>query len=189
MLEDEYFRSNYSIESMLRLLFNSDFFKNSRFAKVKSPAETVVGTMRLVGDFSSPKPGINALTLNIRYMGQDLLNPPTVEGWHTGKEWIDSGTLVERINFTADQVGNTALPGVRAIINRLGSQGPNLSPEALVQGCLDNLGAYEISDETRSQLVELARGDGEIRTSAPEFDQRVCQMLQSIVATTEYIFA
>ena len=189
MLEDEYFRSNYSIESMLRLLFNSDFFKNSRFAKVKSPAETVVGTMRLVGDFSSPKPGINALTLNIRYMGQDLLNPPTVEGWHTGKEWIDSGTLVERINFTADQVGNTALPGVRAIINRLRSQGPNLSPEALVQGCLDNLGAYEISDETRSQLVELAKGDGEIRTSAPEFDQRVGQMLQSIVATTEYIFA
>ena len=189
MLEDEYFRSNYSIESMLRLLFNSDFFKNSRFTKVKSPAETVVGTMRLVGDFSSPKPGINALTLNIRYMGQDLLNPPTVEGWHTGKEWIDSGTLVERINFTADQVGNTALPGVQAIINRLRSQGPNLSPEALVQGCLDNLGAYEISDETRSQLVELAKGDGEIRTSAPEFDQRVGQMLQSIVATTEYIFA
>jgi hypothetical protein len=117
------------------------------------------------------------------------MNPPTVEGWHTGKEWIDSGTLVERINFTADQVGNTALPGVRAIINRLRSQGSTLSAEALVEGCLDNLGAYEISDETRAQLVELAKSEGEIRTSGPEFDQRVGQMLQSIVATTEYIFA
>ena len=48
-------------------------------------------------------------------MGQDLANPPTVEGWHTGKEWIDSGTLVERINFTADQMGNTNLPGIRPL--------------------------------------------------------------------------
>jgi uncharacterized protein (DUF1800 family) len=189
MLEDEYFRSNYNIGSMLRVLFNSDFFKNARFEKVKSPAETVVGTMRLVGDFTTPRPGLNALTLNIRYMGQDLMNPPTVEGWHTGKEWIDSGSLVERINFTADQVGNTDLPGVRSIINRLSAGGPTLSPEALIEGCLDNLGAYEISAETRSQLVELAESEGEIRTSAPEFDQRVGQMLQSIVATTEYLFA
>lgn len=115
LLEEEYFRSNYDISSMLRVLFNSDFFKNSQFEKVKSPAETVVGTMRLVGDYTTPKLGLNALTLTIRYMGQDLLNPPTVEGWHTGKEWIDSGTLVERINFTADQVGNTALPGVKTL--------------------------------------------------------------------------
>jgi len=189
MLEDEYFRSDYNIGSMLRVLFNSEFFKNSRFTKVKSPAETVVGTMRLVGDFTTPKPGMNALTLTIRYMGQDLLNPPTVEGWHTGKEWIDSGTLVERINFTADQVGNTSLPGVQSIINRLRAQGSTLSPEALVNGCLDNLGAYDITDETREQLIELAKGEGEIRTSDPKFDQRVAQMLQSMVATTEYIFA
>ena len=90
-LEDEYFRTNYDIRSMLRVLFKSDAFKNSRFTKVKSPTETVVGTMRLVGDFSMPKPGMNAMSLNIRYMGQDLMNPPTVEGWHTGREWIDSG--------------------------------------------------------------------------------------------------
>ena len=41
-------------------------------------------------------------------MGQDLLNPPSVEGWHTGKEWIDTGCLVERINFAAQQVGDAA---------------------------------------------------------------------------------
>jgi len=189
MLEDEYFRSNYDIRSMLRVLFNSDFFKNARFAKVKSPAETVVSTMRLVGDFTAPKPGLNALALTIRYMGQDLMNPPTVEGWHTGKEWIDSGSLVERINFTADQVGNTSLPGVRSIINNLSSRGPVLSAAGLVDGCLDMLGAYELADETRTQLLALAESEGEVRTGTKEFDDRVGQMLQSIVATTEYLFA
>ena len=189
MLEAEYFRSHYDIRSMLRVLFNADFFKNARFAKVKSPVETVIGTTRLVGDFTFPKPGFNALALTIRYMGQDLLNPPTVEGWHTGKEWIDSGTLVERINFTADQVGNVNLPGVRDIITRLRAEGPTLSPERLVDGCLDLLGGYKLADETRNELVTLARNGGEIRTGAADFSQRAAQMLQSIVATTEYLFA
>jgi uncharacterized protein (DUF1800 family) len=122
MLEEEYFRSNYEDRSMLRLLFNADFFKNACFAKVKSPVETAVGTTRLVGDFTAPKPGVPALVAEMRYMGQDMANPPTVEGWHTGQEWIDSGTLVERINFTADQIGDINLPGTRAIVDRLGTE-------------------------------------------------------------------
>jgi len=188
-LEDEYFRTNYDIRSMLRVLFKSDAFKNSRFTKVKSPTETVVGTMRLVGDFSMPKPGMNAMSLNIRYMGQDLMNPPTVEGWHTGREWIDSGTLVERINFTADAVGNTSHPGIQSIIQRLGSQGSTITAEQLVDGCLDMLGAYVLADVTRNELLALAKADGDLRTGTPEFETRVGQMLQSIVATTEYLFA
>ena len=189
LLEEEYFRSNYDISSMLRVLFNSDFFKNSQFEKVKSPAETVVGTMRLVGDYTTPKLGLNALTLTIRYMGQDLLNPPTVEGWHTGKEWIDSGTLVERINFTADQVGNTALPGVKNIIERFNSEGSTISHERFIDGCLEMLGAYELTPETSSQLMDMTQSEGEVKTGTPEFETRVGQMLQSIVATTEYLFA
>ena len=188
-LEDEYFRTNYDIRSMLRVLFKSDAFKNSRFTKVKSPTETVVGTMRLVGDFSMPKPGMNAMSLNIRYMGQDLMNPPTVEGWHTGREWIDSGTLVERINFTADAVGNTSHPGIQSIIQRLGAQGPTITAEQLVDGCLEMLGAYVLADVTRNELLALAKADGDLRTGTPEFETRVGQMLQSIVATTEYLFA
>ena len=188
-LEDEYFRTNYDIRSMLRVLFKSDAFKDSRFTKVKSPTETVVGTMRLVGDFSMPKPGMNAMSLNIRYMGQDLMNPPTVEGWHTGREWIDSGTLVERINFTADAVGNTSHPGIQSIIQRLGAQGPTITAEQLVDGCLDMLGAYVLADVTRNELLALAKADGNLRTGTPEFETRVGQMLQSIVATTEYLFA
>ena len=188
-LEDEYFRSGYDIRSMLRVLFNSDAFKNARFAKVKSPTETVVGTMRLVGDFDLPKPGMNAMALNIRYMGQDLMNPPTVEGWHTGREWIDSGTLVERINFTADAVGNTSHPGIQSIIQRVAARGPTISPEQLVDGCLDMLGAYELTEVTRNELLAMSQGEGDIRTGTQEFESRVGQMLQSIVATTEYLFA
>ena len=189
MLEDEYFRSKYDIRSMLRVLFTSDFFKQARFAKVKSPAEVVIGTMRLVGDFTSIKPGLYPISLVTGYMGQELMNPPSVEGWHTGKEWIDSGTLVERINFAADQLGNVDLPGVRSIINKLGSEGAVISPERLVDGCLEMLGSYQLAEETRSRLVEHAEHGGELHTDTEDFARRVGQTLQLVVATQEYQFA
>jgi uncharacterized protein (DUF1800 family) len=189
MMEDEYFRTGYDLRSMLRVLFNSDAFKSARFAKVKSPAEVVASTLRLVGGWETIKPGLHPISQEIRYMGQDLLNPPTVEGWHTGKEWIDSGTLVERINFCADQVGDITKPGVQAIINRLASEGRALTPERLVDRCLDMVGCYELPAETRDQLIEHARKGGALRTGTGDFSQRVGQVLQLIVATQEYQFA
>ena len=133
ILEDEYFRSNYNVRSMLRVLFNSDFFKEARFKKVKSPAEVVVGTLHLMGDYKFPRQGIYDTALECRYMGQDLLNPPSVEGWHTGKEWIDGGSLVERINFVADELGNIEQPGVRVIVDELLDRGPVISADDLVE--------------------------------------------------------
>ncbi len=188
-LEEEYFRSSYNIRSMLGVLFNSDAFKSARFTKVKSPADTVVGLMRLVGDWTEPRPGFNVVFDEMQYMGQELLNPPSVEGWHTGKEWIDGGTLVERINFAAEQVGNVDHPGIRDIIKRLASEGPTISPERLVDGCLQMLGHYEIPDTTRGMLVADAQEGGELRTDTEEFAPRVGQALQMIVATQEYLFA
>jgi uncharacterized protein (DUF1800 family) len=185
-LEEEYFRSGYDIRSMLRVLFNSDFFKNARFAKVKSPAEVVAGTLRLVADFTTPKPRMYDPALEIRYMGQDLLNPPTVEGWHTGAEWIDSGTLVERINFMAGQMGAVNTPGIRAIINRLGAQGSVISAESLLDGCLELVGGYELTPENRALLLSHAQAGGALRPGTEEFAQRVGQMLQLIVSTQEY---
>ena len=189
ILEETYFQSNYDLRSMLRVLFNSDFFKEARFAKVKSPAEVVAGTMRLVRDFTFPNPGILSIALEARYMGQDLLNPPTVEGWHTGKEWIDSGSLVERINFTADQVGNTELPGIQFIVDRLASEGATISADRLVDGCLEMLGSYQLAKETRRELVAHIDRGGELLTGTEEFPRRVGQALQLIVATPEYQFA
>ena len=189
MLEEEYFRSGYDIRAILRVLFHSDAFKNARFARVKGPVETVMGTMRLIGDWTEPKPGFEFIFDEMKYMGQELFNPPSVEGWHTGKEWIDGGTLVHRINFTADFVGDTNYPGVRSIVNRLSETGPVIEPAQMVDGCLRLLGHYELPEPTRAMLAEQAGKDGALRTDADEFPDRVSKTLQMIVATKEYLYA
>ena len=189
MLEDEYFRSNYDIRSMLRVLFNSEVFKTPRFARIKGPIDAVIGTLRLVGDRTEPKPGFEAIFEEMKHMGQEILNPPSVEGWHTGKEWIDGGTLLRRINFIADHVGDVSYPGIQDIVEKLMAEGPTMSPESLVDGCLRLLGHYEVADETHQMLLEHAQKGGDLPTDTREFPKQVAKMLQMIVATKEYLYA
>ena len=192
-LERAFTENNYEMRPVLRTLLNSDFFKNARFVKMKSPTEVVIGTMRLVRDHTEVKPGLFPIMQETIFMGQDLLNPPTVEGWHTGREWIDSGTLVERINFVADQVGNRKLPGVKLILDRMSDGSSTLSPEEFVDRCLDLIGPVEVGEKTHNALVEHATRGGELRRATEEerssFASRAAEMLQLIVATGEYQYA
>ena len=153
--------SKFDMRSVLRVLFNSDFFKNARFQHMKSPAEVVVGTLRLVGGHELPMPGYGELSMNTAYMGQDLLNPPSVEGWHTGKEWINSGSLMARINFMAEKVGDTVAAGGPR--HHQPAEGQRIGePEQLVDGCLDLLGPVEIRADTKQELTSQAKEWGQI---------------------------
>ena len=88
------------------------------------------------------------------YMGQKLLDPPSVEGWHTGEEWITSGTLVDRVNFATSHIGNESNPGVKTLIERVGLE--DKKPEKLVSDCLEVLGYIEIEADTYQKLEEVA---------------------------------
>ncbi|MBM3924624.1 MAG: DUF1800 domain-containing protein [SAR202 cluster bacterium] len=186
--------TNWDIRQTLRVLFNSDFFKDEKvwFSKVKSPAELVTGVMRFVGDYRFPGPGIGEIGQEPRYQGQALLDPPSVEGWHTGAEWIDSGALVRRVNFAANWLGKTDLPGVKSIVDRLETR-HSLTAEELVDGCLELLGPLTLEATTRQELIDHVKQGGTIRRGATEkaraaFASRVGELLQLIAATREYQF-
>ena len=192
-----YFSSGYEIRDMLRTLFHSDYFKSeeARFARVKGPVEMVVGAIRMAGNYQNPALGIEKVSNTMLYMGQGLLQPPTVEGWHEGSEWIDSGALVERVNFAAKELSDVSSPGVRSIIHRLeaGADQGVLDPADLADGCLDLLGPIEVSEETRSVLVEYAARQGDLDLSGhqpgDEAEKRVGNMLRLVAATREYQLA
>ena len=194
-LADEFTRTNGHIESVMRVLFLSDFFRSdkARFAKVKSPAELVAGTARLTGSHQFSDWSIVNLAMDTNYMGQEILNPPSVEGWHTGIEWVDTGTLVERVNSAAQDAGDVNQPGVRAIVQRLRSHGDSLSPKELVEGCLELAGGIQVSSATFDHLVSYASEEGSLRLAQQELtdcsEQRIADLLQLIVATREYQLA
>ena len=192
LLADTLVESNYDIRSTLRVLFKSDFFKNAQFARLKSPAEVVVGTLRLVGGAEFPAPGIGDLSRQPSYMGQDLLNPPSVEGWHTGAEWINSGSLMRRVNFTADLVGDVTRPGIKSLIENLTARGER-TPEKVVDSCLDLMGPLEVQPESRDELIDFVGTGGEFGWDTggqlEASKARVSELLQLIVSLREYQYA
>ncbi len=189
LLSQAYFDSNYDISSMLRVLFNSDFFKSRdiRFEKIKSPAELVVGVLRISGEFDKPRREIGDRNAQTSFMGQYLTSPPSVEGWHQGQEWIDTGTLFERINFSSSQFGDLNKMGTKAMIDRIMEAiDEKDSPEALVSRCLDELGSISISEDTRSSLVGLASASDSVHRTNGGRSSMVSQLLQMIVVTPEF---
>ena len=189
-----YMDTDGDIKSILKVLFNSDFFKNAQFKKIKSPTELVAGTIKLVGTYTYPEPNerVGALGSATTVMGQELMNPPTVEGWHTGHEWIDGGTLNERINFAVNQLNDISKPGLQDIVSRLSADG-SLAPDAFVERTLDLIGPVKVDDATREALLKFAESEGELRFDSEDAKQdssaRIGRMMQLIVSTREYQFA
>jgi hypothetical protein len=128
--------------------------------------------------------------MDMNFMGQEILNPPTVEGWHTGREWIDTGSLVERLNGAGSEISDLSQPGVQTIIDKVKGHGPIVSPVTLVDVSLEAMSMYDFSDATRQELISYASRWGSI--SFDRFDavqcaeQRVGEILQMIVASRDY---
>ena len=195
-LSQVFLDSGGQMRAVMSELFNSDFFKSARqFKKVKSPTELVAGVLKQTGEFSEPKPGIFQFamtTLNgsltegpMAIMGQRLMNPPTVEGWHTGHEWIDSGTLSERVGFVESQFEDIRKPGVSDMVERIGDL--DAEPAVLVDRCLDILGGIAVSEQTYASLVDYAQ---ELRDIKDDNDSvGVHNLLQMTASTVDYQFA
>ena len=197
LLSNAYLESKGEMRHVLRTLFNSSFFKAARFRKVKSPTELITGVLKLVGTWRTPTPGMPRYADAAKLMGQELFNPPTVEGWHTGQEWIDGGILTERVNFAVNEVGDASKPGIQALIQRLQAEGGSLSPAQFVDGCLDLAGPLTVEQSTRADLVRFAQSGGDLvfgsngsaNGQTDHNTERIILMLQLIVAAREYQFA
>ena len=187
-----YHESGGEIRAMLRTLFNADFFKSARYSRVKSPAELVIGAVRLAGNYQGPRPGFNQLAFECAYQGQELLNPPSVESWHTGAEWIDGGALVRRVNFAAGLLGDTALPGVQNIIGNLRQRGA-MSPAQMVDACLELAGPLEVGAATYAELLAQAQPGGDVRwdtaANGADAERRAGTLLALIAASRDFQFA
>ncbi len=190
VMAQAYFDSGYDISAMLRAMFNSDAFKaeSARFARIKSPAEMVVGTLRLAGPIDLPSTDTYAAGGACAAMGQGLLNPPSVEGWQGGSEWINTGAYVQRVNFASRVLNDPRKLGIRAVIDRVADRagGRPMSAGDVVDACLDILGPLPVLETTREGLIAYASKWGDMSFPSEETDKNIVTLIQLIVTTQEY---
>ncbi len=97
-LSDSFYNSGYDIEKLMYDIFSSGFFYEDRNMNslVKSPAELIVGYGRLLPVKDFDKKSILRMQ---RALGQVLFLPPNVGGWPYGREWINSTSIIYRMQL------------------------------------------------------------------------------------------
>ena len=111
-------------------------------------------------------------------MGQHLTNPPSVEGWHEGEEWIETGALVERVNFAAEQLGNMEMPGVALMVDQVMEN--SLEELDILELCLDQMGSLDVKDSIRSVLQATIASTDTVDRAVIE------ELFRVIAASPEY---
>tara|TARA_Y100001934_G_scaffold202739_1_gene238950 strand:- start:3260 stop:4663 length:1404 start_codon:yes stop_codon:yes gene_type:complete len=174
---DSYFKNNYNIKETLRDLFKSKYFRNENiyYKRIKSPAELVVNSVRLSGGFEIPSEEVYKATISSGLMGQPLLNPTSVEGWQGGEEWINTGSVIERINFCSDVLGDSKKVLVRKILKR------NPQKEDLLRISCEELGYFELHESTEKELISYIN-DNEFKID----EEYVGILLKLIVSSREF---
>ncbi|WP_336690385.1 MULTISPECIES: DUF1800 domain-containing protein [unclassified Chryseobacterium] len=97
-LSESFYQSGYDIKKLMMDIFSSSWFydKKNIGSRIKSPIELMAGMMRsLPMTIQNPE----NLIVYQKLLGQMLLYPPNVSGWPNGKSWIDSSTLMLRLQI------------------------------------------------------------------------------------------
>lgn len=181
-LSEVFLKNNGEIKKVLEAMFKSEHFKSDdiRFKKVKSPSDLVFGVSRLVDKYKIPDLDSAELAINTLLMGQFLMNPPSVEGWHEGEEWIDSGSLIERINYASTEISDTSSAGVKRIIEIIKETNITDSND-LINNTLETLGYINITDKTKGMIKEHLR-----KNKFTNKEDKILDVLKLIVSTPDF---
>jgi len=93
-------QSGYDIADLLERLFSADWFYDpaNTGTHIKSPVELLAGIRRTLNvQIDNDK----SLLGYQKALGQTLFMPPNVAGWPSGRNWIDSSSLLLRLQLPA----------------------------------------------------------------------------------------
>jgi uncharacterized protein (DUF1800 family) len=88
--------TDLDVGAAVRTLLKSRAFYDARWmgARIKSPVEFAVGIVRSL-EMQVPGP---ALADAVSQMGQRLFEPPSVKGWDGHRAWLNTATMLVRLN-------------------------------------------------------------------------------------------
>lgn len=150
--------NNHSIRWLVEAILRSpQFSSNAAYrALIKSPVETAVGVLRLLGAERIPNSGVLS---RLTEQGMRLFHPPDVAGWPTGAAWINASTVLSRCNMQASIVNNmgrttAADAGGPTVASLIASQ-PTAA--AKVDLILDLFVDSNVNTGTRDALIAYAQ--------------------------------
>jgi uncharacterized protein (DUF1800 family) len=163
-------QSDYDIGRTVRTMLGSQLYFSAHAVgrKVRSPVELGIGLMRAL----EAQGNLSELAQRLAEIGQRLFYPPSVKGWDGGRSWINSSTLLGRVNLAGAIVRSADLA-------KLTARAAAESPDEIVDWALELLVAVPISAEIRQPLVDLAK-------RKDDKQQQVADVLHAVCALPEF---
>lgn len=153
-------RHDYDLRPVIRTVLLSQAFYDAGLIgqKIKSPVHNAVGTQRLLGGPErNPKP----IGWMLHGAGQNLFDPPSVDGWPGGRAWINTSTLFLRQNLAAYLVTHTRGHGLnpdrlgydpRAVLGEL----RDATPAGYAHRAVDLMLGPHVRGQARDAIVDAA---------------------------------
>jgi hypothetical protein len=113
-------------------------------------------------------------------MGQQLFEPPDVNGWELGPGWFSSGAMLARMNFAATLANN------QRFNLRDEMRGKVDSSDSLLSAMLDRLTAPEFGRDAYSALQDYARAGGAWTGSDTQLAAKSSGLAHLIVGAGDY---
>jgi uncharacterized protein (DUF1800 family) len=145
-----------------RILGSNLFFSDHAIGrKVRSPVELAIGLLRCLGGTTN----LVRLGQGTASLGQALFRPPNVKGWDGGRAWINSSTLLGRINLVGQilSASETQFGAAGGDLASVAAGAGAVTPQKMVEWLLELLVAVPVPQRARDSLTELAGGDGRDR--------------------------
>ncbi len=158
-------KSNGDIRTTLKALFtDKEFFnaKNYR-AKIKTPFELAVSSIRAVGGNTNAGPAMLAM---LNKLGEVPYGYQAPTGYpDKAEDWVNTGALLERLNF-AIAVASNRIPGTRVDLKNFEQKERSKVLDAAIAEILDN----DVSASTRATLLKQIQQPLPEVKAGPEVD-------------------
>jgi uncharacterized protein (DUF1800 family) len=174
-----YYTRNYEIAPMVRMILLSPQFKDpsSYYKRYSWPVEFVARSLKEVGwNGYSVNSALNPLIS----MGQQLFEPPDVNGWELGPGWFSSGAMLARMNFAANLANN------QRFNLRDQSRGNVNSPESMVSFMLDRMTPPEFASDAYNALLDYARSGAAWTGSDTQLAAKASGLVHLIAGSGDY---
>ncbi|MFN7948871.1 MAG: DUF1800 family protein [Blastocatellia bacterium] len=144
-------KTDGDIREVVRAILTSPEFNSPKYYqnKIKSPLELVASSLRAT---AATTDGFQPLIQWVARLGEPLYlcQPPTGFSEDSSR-WINTGTLLERMNFAVALVQNR-IPGTRPDLNRMNGDEAPVQPNDTINRLIALLIHSDVSPETRTVL-------------------------------------
>lgn len=162
-----YLESGTNMRAVMRAVFTSSAFQDPVhfYQRYAWPVEFVVRSLREIGYVGY---SVNSALTPLINMGQQLFEPPDVNGWELGPAWFSTGGMLARMNF-ASQLATNQRVALRNVARPF-----NASPDTLVDFATSRMSLPVLDDAVRGDLVTYVNAglswtgsDAQLLTKSP----------------------